>query len=115
MQRNDKAVIVIAKDNGLIPPPEVPLVTATKKRKPKECKTVTHMENASCSTQNPLTACPVSVILEKAQINESLHAKYAKSLDNIYEEVSAPSDFFRSQLQECNNFLFQLSKYIDEL
>lgn len=81
-------------DEELMPPPQVPVSKKHKSSKQAasilNVSTITDISNTSnISTQHTEHKCgPLSVIFEKAQENETLHAKYYKELTNIYGKVS---------------------------
>lgn len=92
-----KRKIATAPDSEMMPPPPVPPATTKSK---KGVKNVEAKDSATVGANQhrpqPLEVCPVSVIFEKAQTNESLHVKYFKELNNIYEKVMRPFVYFSS-------------------
>lgn len=83
-------------DSEMMPPPPVPPAVAKgpkargKQTKRNEPPTSTVNDTAT-SVRPQSQACPVTVIFEKAQTNESLHVKYFKELNSIYEKVNITS------------------------
>lgn len=82
-----KRKVPTAVDSEMMPPPPVPAAAGKSKKGSKKNEAAASAENENPIRPQPRDACPVTAIFEKAQTNESLHVKYFKELNNIYEKV----------------------------
>lgn len=81
MPKKDRENII--KGCDMMPPPKI----AKNRTRNNEASPVA--ANALISQPQSLDICPVLEILQKAQTNESMHPKYFKALNQIYEKVSS--------------------------
>lgn len=81
-----RKVATVQQDTDKMPPPPVPPAKAKPAR--KNGKVVANKENADVNVFRVQNISPVAVVCQKAQTNESLHPKYFKELQSIYEKVS---------------------------
>lgn len=82
-----KRKVATAQDSEMMPPPPVPAVAARNKKGSKRNEAAANTGNENRVRPQPMETCPVTAIFEKAQTNESLHVKYFKELNTIYEKV----------------------------
>lgn len=84
-----KRKVAKAPDSEMMPPPPVPAAAGKNKKGSKRNEAPVNTENENRVRPQQVQACPVTAIFEKAQSNESLHVKYFKELNSIYEKVFA--------------------------
>lgn len=83
-----KRKVATAPDSEMMPPPPVPAAAGKNKKGSKKNTAAANAEKENENQKRPQPACLVTAIFEKAQSNESLHVKYFKELNNIYEKVN---------------------------
>lgn len=69
--------------DDMMPPPKIA------KNRTRNIEASPVAGNALSSQPQSLEICPVSEILQKAQTNQSMHLKYFKALNEMYEKVSS--------------------------